>query len=296
MKRILSLLLLTCLALGLLTGCQETPDTPAVIQKDQEQMLQTAQQGKDNSALLTALEVSERFTGDWTGVNGLVHVTADAEIVLPNADKIPTGSIARRDFSQADLDTFLRVFLKGQPFYEEVYLTKQEAMAQLEKFQAMQSGDIPLSGDATYEALPDLIAYYAEQARTAPDEGELRFASTSFASDGPFENMSGWSEVDGKKLHLWVQNYPDFWDSAVCYVQGYGSPNNSNCQPSHFVPDGISKESPVGIRLLPPAGITTGSGRNARMSAPALSFVWYSGSAAPSCATHFIVTFGVSGF
>ena len=242
MKRILSLLLLACLALSLLTGCQKTPEVPVVVQKDQEQMLQTAQQGKDNSSLLAALAVPERFTGDWTGVNGLVHVTADAEIVLPNADKIPTGSIARRDFTQADLDTFLRVFLKGQPFYEEVYLTKQEAMAQLEKFQAMQRGDIPLSGDATYEALPDLIAYYAEQARTAPDEGELRLASTVFVSDGPFENMSGWSEVDGKKVHLWVQNYPDFWDSAVCYVQGYGTPNNSNCQPSHFVPDGISKE------------------------------------------------------
>ena len=242
MKRILSLLLLACLALGLLTSCQKTPDTPAVIQKDQEQMLETAQNGKDNSALLAALEVPERFTGDWTGVNGLVHVTADAEIVLPDADKIPTGSIARRDFTQADLDTFLRVFLKGQPFYEEVYLTKQEAMAELEKYQAMQRGEIPLSGDATYEKLPDVIAYYAEQARTAPDEGELILASTGFVSEGPFENMSGWSEVDGKDVHLWVQNYSDFWDSAVFYVQGYGTPNNSNCQPSTFVPDGIAKE------------------------------------------------------
>ena len=97
MKRILSLLLLACLALGLLAGCQATPDTPAVVQKDQEQMLQTAQQGRDNSALLAALEVPERFTGDWTGVNGFVHVTADAEIVLPNADKIPTGSMRMTD-------------------------------------------------------------------------------------------------------------------------------------------------------------------------------------------------------
>ena len=54
--------------------------------------------------------------------------------------------------------------------------------------------------------------------------------------------MSGWAEVDGRKAHLWVQNYPDFWDSAVYYVQGYGDPNNSNCQPSTSVPDDIAKE------------------------------------------------------
>ena len=242
MKKITSIILLAAMALTLLTGCQQTPDTPAVIQKDQEQMLQTAEHGKDNSALLAALEVPERFTGDWTGVNGLVHVTADAEIVLPNEDKIPTGSIGRRDFAQADLDTFLRVFLKGQPFYKEVYLTKQEAMEQLEKFQAMQRGDIPLSGDATYEALPELIAYYAEQARTAPDEGELTLASTCFVSEGPFENMSGWSEVDGKKVHLWVENMPDFWDNAVYYVENYGDPNNAFAQPTAYLPDWVSKE------------------------------------------------------
>ena len=242
MKRILSLLLLACFAFGLLTGCQKTPEVPVVVQKDQEQMLQTAEQGKDNSSLLASLAVPEHFTGDWTGVNGLVHVTADAEIVLPSADKIPTGSIARRDFTQEDLDTFLRVFFKGQPFYEEINITKQQALSELERYQAMQRGDIPLSGDATYEKLPDVIAYYAELARTAPDEGELRMASTSFVPDGPLEKMSGWAEVDGRKVHLWVQNYPDFWDSAVYYVQGYGDPNNSNCQPSTAVPNDIAKE------------------------------------------------------
>ena len=126
MKRTISLALAAALALGLLTGCQKTPDTPAVIQKDQEQMLQTAQQGKDNSVLLAALDVPELFTGDWMGVNDFVHVTADAEIVLPNADKIPTGSIGRRDFTQEDADNLMRVLLQGNTLYKELGLTKQQ--------------------------------------------------------------------------------------------------------------------------------------------------------------------------
>ena len=244
MKKHISLILLASMAVTLFTGCRETPDATAELQKDQEQMLQTAEQGRDNSALLAALDVPERFTGEWEGVNGLVHVTADAEIILPDTDAIPTGSVIRRDFTQEDLDTFLRVFMKGQPFYEEVIMTKQEALAKLEEYRAMERGDIPLSGDTTDEKLSDVIAYYTELASTAPDEGELRPAATSFTSDGTVENMSGWSEIDGRKTHLWVQNFPGAWDSAVWYVQDYGDVNNSYCQPYSAVPDDIAKEPP----------------------------------------------------
>ena len=242
MKKHISLILTALMAMTLFTGCREIPDAPAELQKDQEQMLQTAEQGRDNSALLAALDVPERFTGEWEGVNGLVHVTADAEIILPDADAIPTGSVARRDFTQEDLDTFLRVFMKGQPFYEEVSMTKQEALAELEKYQAMERGDIPLSGDTTDEKRSDVIAYYTELAGTAPDEGELRPAATSFIADGTVERMRGWSEVDGRKTHLWVQNFPGAWDSAAWYVQDYGNVDGSYCQPYSAVPEDIAKK------------------------------------------------------
>ena len=246
MKKHISLILLASMAVALLTGCRETQDAPAELQKDQEQMLQTAEQGRDDSALLAALDVPERFTGEWEGVNGLVHVTADAEIILPDADAIPTGSVIRRDFTQEDLDMFLRVFMKGQPFYEEVSITRQEALAEVEKYQAMERGDIPIpdGADAIPGKLSDIIAYYTELARTAPNEGELRPAVTSFTSDGTVDRMRGWSEVDGRKTHLWVQNFPSAWDSAVWYVQDYGDVNNSYCQPYSAVPEDIAEKPP----------------------------------------------------
>lgn len=244
MKKHISLILLASMAVTLFTGCREIPDTSAELQKDQEQMLQTAERDRDDSALLAALKVPERFTGEWEGVNGLVQVTADAEIILPDTDEIPTGSVIRRDFTQEDLDTFLRVFMKGQPFYEEVSITRQEALAELEKYQAMERGDIPIpdGADAIPGKLSDIIAYYTELAGTAPNEGELRPASSSFTSDGTVENMSGWSEADGRKTHLWVQNFPGAWDSAVWYVQDYGDVNNSYCQQYSAVPEDIAEE------------------------------------------------------
>ena len=229
MKRILSLLLLACLALGLLTGCQKTPDTPVVIQKDQEQMLQTAQHGRDNSALLAALEVPERFTGDWTGVNGFVHVTADAEIVLPSADKIPTGSIARRDFTQEDADNLMRVLLKGNTLFKELGMTKQQALERLEQLQAMQRGEIPVDLDGGYSALPGAIERCAEYARTAPDGDERVPAETSFVSRSEnLEEIKGWTDVDGKVMHFFIQNCPGYLDHAAVFVDGYGDVNFSS--------------------------------------------------------------------
>ena len=238
MKRILSLLLLACLALGLLTGCQKTPEVPVVVQKDQEQMLQTAQQGKDNSALLAALEVPERFTGGWTGVNDFVHVTADAEIILPNADKIPTGSIGRRDFTQEDADNLMRVLLKGNTLYEELGMTKQQALERLEQLQAMQRGEIPVDLDGGYEALPGAIERCAEYARTAPEGDERVPAETSFVSRSEnLEEIKGWTEVDGKVMHFFVQNCPGYLDHAAVFADGYGDVNFSSAVAISLIQD-----------------------------------------------------------
>lgn len=241
MKKTIFLALAGVLALGLLTGCQATPDTPAVIVKDQEQMLETAEKGRENSALFAALEVPDRFTGEWTGLNGKLTVKADAEILLPNADKIPTGRVTSREFTQDDLDIFLRVFLKGQPYYEEVPITKQKAQEMLERFQAMQRGEIPMQDGIDYEDLPDLIAQVAEAVRTAPDESELTLASTTFVDQGFLSEMNGWGTVDGKEVHLAV-SHGDGFDRARFFIPPYADWNYSFTIPSDHIGNALPKD------------------------------------------------------
>lgn len=243
MKKTISLVLAVVLALGLLAGCQDTPDTPAVIVEDQEQMLETAANGRENSALFASLEVPDRFTGEWTGLNGKLTVKADAEILLPHADKIPTGRVTGREFTQDDLDNFLRVFLKGQPYYEEVPITKQKAQEMLERFQAMQQGEIPLQNGIDYEDLPDLIAQAAEAARTAPDENELRLAPTSFVDNGYFSEMNGWGTVDGREVHLQVVHWEDSdYGKAAFFVPPFGDWNYSYTVLSEHIGDALPHE------------------------------------------------------
>lgn len=46
MKKYISLILVASMAMMLFTGCRETQDAPAEMQKDQEQMLQTGGAGR----------------------------------------------------------------------------------------------------------------------------------------------------------------------------------------------------------------------------------------------------------
>lgn len=126
-KKFFCMTLTAVTVLSFLTGCQKTPDTPIVTQKDQDRMLEAAKSGGENSRALSMLEVPQHFTGEWRGIDDCVIVSADASVTLPEATRIPTATVARRSFSQEDADKLMKVFLKGNTLYEEVYMTKQRA-------------------------------------------------------------------------------------------------------------------------------------------------------------------------
>ncbi len=235
--------LLAVTAASLLAGCQQTPDTPIVTEKNQDLMLETAISGGENSSPLTALDIPERFTGEWAGVDGLVTVRADADIELPQVQAIPTGTVMRRSFTQEDADRIFAAFIGDTPFYKEQGVTKQSALAQLEKYQAVQRGEIPLSevsGDATMEDLPGLIEYYAEMAGTAPDESERLAASRTFEADetGFYDEIiEGCADIDGKTVHIYMGNDAEIGDKALYYVDGYGDWNASYAAPCSMLTD-----------------------------------------------------------
>ena len=66
----------------------------------------------------------------------------------------------------------MQVLLKGNTLNEESGMTKRQIQDRLERYQAMQRGEIPLEGDSvTYENLPEVIERWTEYARTAPEDG-----------------------------------------------------------------------------------------------------------------------------
>ena len=243
MRKTISLVLAGVLALALLPGFGKDENTASVLTKEQEQLLQTVESGREDSVLLPELEVPDRFTGDWSGVEGFINVHADAAIELPDTEKIPIGTISRRDFTQEDADNLMRVFLKGNTLYEELGMTKQRALDRLEQYEAMQRGEIPLEGDSvTYENLPDVIERWKEYVRTAPEGDERIPASAKFENKDYGEELRGWAEVDGREVHLFIQNQSSFWDYASVFEPGYGDLNGTWAQPISLIPDGVLPE------------------------------------------------------
>lgn len=63
-------------------------------------------------------EVPERFCGSWSGLEESLFVNADAEIILPDADRLFTAKVERRAFTQAEADRMIAVFTQGSNLYD----------------------------------------------------------------------------------------------------------------------------------------------------------------------------------
>lgn len=240
-----SLLIPALSALLLLCACQKSEAAPATLTKGQEALLETAQSGQ-GSALLSDLELPESFSGEWRGVDGYVVVKADAEITLPESiSSVPTATVERKSFTQADADKMLAVFTKGSTLYQEQGITKQEAQAQLEHYEAIARGEIPYERDGSIEDVPRLIEQYKELVNSAPDEGERTAASTVFSALDNWndESIGGYCEADGKLMHVKLFNDADGKTGAYFYLDGYGDINNCCFQETKADPGFASSEA-----------------------------------------------------
>lgn len=234
MKKQICALLASILLSFSLAGCQET-DPLTVHAAAETPPSEPIQELASHPASLSDYSVPERFTGDWTGVEGCVNVHADAAINLPNVETVPTATVKRHFFTQADADKIREVFTGSSPFYENVNATKQSLQQTLNVYYDMEQGKIPIDTDHA-TTVEELREYYIEPLKakieTAPDESERFPADYSLQKDSnnpSWEDLNGWSESDGNKICYTVHNNRDFGVGtvAVVYRDGYG--NTGNC-------------------------------------------------------------------
>lgn len=104
MKKLISMALALMLITSLFAGCDR--ETPVV-----SSPAETQAPAPESYAL------PEKFTGDWTGVDGFLHVTADASIETPYGLKIPTAAVEKKQITQADADGLLDALIGDAPLY-----------------------------------------------------------------------------------------------------------------------------------------------------------------------------------
>lgn len=246
MKQLFCILLAALLLAGSFTGCAKAAPIEESIPETQ------APTQVSESGALASYETPARFTGDWTGLEDTFLVHADAEILLPDTDRMPKATVHPQTFTQEDADKMLAVFLKGNDMYQEPIATKQNIQKEIDRYEAILRGEIPYTGDGTIERVPQLIEERKKLLKTAPNEGERFLAETTFHkrqlppgakhSGDDWQVIEGHAEVDGCDIHcsIWKPDKPErtfATNFAKFWEEGYGDvnwPNSSRSAPFSF--------------------------------------------------------------
>lgn len=213
MKKHTLQLLSGLLAMTLLTGCAagQTQTEPTSV--NQAMLIEQSRQEQDSYAF------PPRFTGNWEAQEGKVTIHADAEVSAEQGTALPTATVASRQFTQADVDNLLKVFLKGEPLYERV-ATKEDCREYLAHVQSPQWQPDPDAPEQTPEQLEkrrqDLIAYYTAELEKAPEERPIIHG---FSDSHDPEQMFGTGTVDGVNYTFDIIQ-PPFGMAEICR-EGY---------------------------------------------------------------------------
>lgn len=239
MKQLLCILLAAVLLAGSFTGCAKSAPAGEPIPETQEATAQAPEPGA-----LASYKTPARFTGDWTGLEDTFFVHADAEIILPDTDRMPKAAVHPRAFTQEDADKIMAVFLKGNDFYEEPAPNKEYLSEELAHYEAIARGEIPYEHDGTIDRVPGIIEGLKESIKTAPNAGERFPAEKIFhlreypeGTTGvryDWQEIQGYAQVDGRNIHCYFGKPDDpvgkFAESFVkVWEEGYGEANGPNC-------------------------------------------------------------------
>lgn len=188
------------LSLLMMTGCAENPDSDIIIHKDMEKLINEAQQTGESKAEVADLQKNSRYTADFANESLQVKVHADAEVEIPDIDKLSMYRVQQRRFTQEDCDRVRAALMGDSPLTDCTQLMQIRTKAQLEEIitehrQMLADEKQRIASDPDYAALVEqnnadtpadmqrrIDAFQAEY-EAAPDIIDY----TAYASDGKLE-------------------------------------------------------------------------------------------------------------
>ncbi len=167
-KRIRNVLLAVTAAL-VLAGCQQTPEEPVVINKNTEQLIDTALKNEGKRTLTQMLSAPDKLILSVSDASGSVSVNADADILVPDAEGVTTTRIRKRSFTQTEADGILSFFAGDRDFNNRYEAGYDEMTEQLLHFKAMLAQE---SDPEKRAQLEQSITKFESAGITVPDEPE----------------------------------------------------------------------------------------------------------------------------
>ena len=127
------LCLALALTLGVLAGCQKTPNDPIVIGKDYEQMMALARSGRQTDASVKEqVGAAETYAleSPLTNAVGNLKVYVDAAVMVPETSQMTTARVSRHSFTEEECERYVQVLFDGQKTYSGQLLVAKPALLQ----------------------------------------------------------------------------------------------------------------------------------------------------------------------
>ncbi len=207
---------LALIVLLALAACQKSPESPIVVGKNVDLLIDKATQTQNEaeptpvpestdyrSILAEKFGVPERYTASGSYSDGQLTFSANAPIELPNVAAMPVIRVAPANFSQEQIDRFYKVLIGDTPMYQQqMRLTKSQIEDELIFWRSILNGDAENSDskDARLQAkekIAELESAYSsveDNPSQVPADGTIGIREEIEYSSG--ETMSEYSGVD----------------------------------------------------------------------------------------------------
>lgn len=251
MKKLIALLLALAMVFSFV-GCAETPDTVVVAQKDNERLIEAATSvGEDeNRQPLTETKEAapEHYSYQFASKDGKVKVTADADVFLPESDKIPMYRLHSTGFTQEQATAMFDYLFQEKETWvcdengsytksmaqADILKAKQD-LAELEVTEELDEGSRQAGIDGCeeriqqlteiYDSLPDELVkipvdstFQTESTMTASGEAEFRKLEAN-TDDGAYLSIYNWSDLgnDGAYASYYTTSGERYTATAPLY-------------------------------------------------------------------------------
>ena len=244
------------------TACQPTPEEVITTNKGdinlEENIQKTAM--PPEAATQEAKETAEKWTyeKEYDSGNRLI---VDAVMIHTVADKLPVLSVAPKMFKSGDqLKTITKIFCPNATVYDQGdQLTKsqleQSIMDAKEQIFRVENDMLPFEG--ALEPIPedhkenflnghqDLIQYYEEQLKTAPDNSELKQAGYQLVDVGDGSQQSNMlATVNDASLSIGFVNWPpDRIGSGFYFQSNKFDYSNTNTSDKFVIPEALEGDA-----------------------------------------------------
>lgn len=188
-------------ALLCLSACATTPEAPVVVQKNNDRLIEKATSEYEvRKPLQEAQEEAPKdYSFKYTSSDGKVTITAEADVVLPDTDRIPMYQVSCKGFPQELITAIYDYLFQGESTWyaqDNQYYTKamadedmEDISRQLERLEADTELDPDrkenqmkvLQEDLTY--IQDSYESYPDEIPKVPADGTYKIQSFGFLSE-----------------------------------------------------------------------------------------------------------------